>query len=102
MHFRGIRITRVIVSIPSFFVKRNKKDRPYLGYTRSVQFNYLFWVIPFTIWLKASLIGVVGRPRTFSKSLLSKSREPSRMLFWMSTSIGITKSGIPAFFIISA
>ena len=62
----------------------------------SVDRNQLFCLRPSTIWRSPSWIGVAGRPSSFSKSSLSTSSEPTRMLFWISTRIGTTKSGTPA------
>ncbi len=55
-----------------------------------------------TICVSASLIGVTGLPSSFSKSLLSTSKEPSRMPRWMSTRNDTSGSGRPAFFMMSA
>ncbi|CZR04155.1 hypothetical protein SAMN05216375_1406 [Trichococcus ilyis] len=62
----------------------------------SVGRNQLFCLRPSTIWRSPSVIGVAGRPSSFSKSSLATSSEPTRMLFWISTRIGTTKSGTPA------
>ncbi len=96
----GYKVCAVIVV--SFFFKKRVMNTVILFITLSNIIDYYSASEIFaTIWANPSLIGVSGRPSTFSKSSLSTSSVPSRMPFWISTTIGIRKSGTPAFFMIS-